>query len=260
MSPVTISPEEFFLLWAAHHPVPDFPHFLGITPVGYTRSERAELTAAASDQLDQRGLGTIADPAPPLHDVMVILAHTPTHAEIAHRASGADGWAVAASRDTQAAVAVRATGTMSLWLQPTSGLAATLLDLVPSRGADRSTSANLSSPDFARAREVYTADGTGALQEMLRGTGIDRSEIATVRQALAAENGYGSLGISHRDEPGNMSQPLPEISWSDTETGRLVIRPDGDWVTITPADDARLRNLSTELLAASGVIEQPFCQ
>lgn len=245
---ISLHVDEFFLLWFAHHKLKDLPSFLGANPVGRSRAKRAEYTAAASATLAERDLGTIENPAADLREIVDLLAEAPVRLEFGCTGPEAAAWTVAAIRDEQAAVATRTDMEVRLWASNAPGMVTNLIENLPPREPGTGTSANASAVDFQHACEAAAAKGPWAFREALDDAGVRQIDIQTLARAVEDSSSGGMLAAMQRDDTDTWRHAPVQISWRDTETGRYAIRQDDAWVTVTPADTARLSSMAGDVL------------
>ena len=238
--------DEFFLLWYAHHSLRDLPSFLGVNPVGRSRTERAEHTAAASPTLPERGLGTIENPAADLREMVDALAETPVRIEFGRTEAAA--WTVAAVRDTRAVAATRTDMEIRLWTGKATKLVTDLIEDLPPREPGTGASANVPAVDFQRACDAAAARGPSAFRDALDDAGVHQRDIPTLARAVEDSSGGGMLAAVRRDDTGTWRHAPLRTSWRDTAAGRYAIRQDDAWVTVTPADTARLTSMAGHVL------------
>jgi hypothetical protein len=239
--------DEFFLLWFAHHKLKDLPSFLGVNPVGRSRTERAERTAAASATLAERDLGTIEDPAADLREILALLAEAPVRIEFGRTGPEAAEWTVAAVRDGYAAAATRADMEVRLWAGNAQGMVTNLIEHLPPKEPGPGASANASAVDFQHACEAAADEGPWAFREALDEVGVHKMDIPTLARAVEDSHGGGMLAVAQRDDDTWRHAPV-RISWRDTAAGRYAIRQDDAWVTVMPADTARLSSMADNVL------------
>jgi hypothetical protein len=247
---ISLQVDEFFLLWFAHHKLRDLPSFLGVNPVGRSRTERAEHTATASATLAERDLGTIENPAADLREIVALLAEAPVRIEFGRTGPEAAAWTVAAIRGAQAAVATRTDMEVRLWTCNARGMVTNLIESLPPREPGVGTSANAPAVDFQHACEAAAAQGQWAFREALDDAGVHKMDIPTLARAVEDSSSSGMLAAVQRDDTNTWRHAPLQISWRDTASGRYAIQQDEAWVTVTPADTARLS------LMAGHVLEQ----
>ncbi|MCT2584999.1 ESX secretion-associated protein EspG [Actinophytocola gossypii] len=243
---------EFFLLWYAHHKLSDLPSFLGVNPVGDSRTERAEHTAAASATLAERDLGTIENPAADLREMVGLLAETPARIEFGRTRPEAAAWTVAAVRDGRAVVATRTDLEIRLWTAKAPKFVTDLIEDLPPREPGTGASANAPVVDFQRAYDAAAARGPGAFRDALDRAGVHQRDIPTLARAVEDSTDGGMLAAVRRDDTGTWRHAPVRISWRDTAAGRYAIRQDNAWVTVTPADTARLTSMAGHVLEQVG--------
>lgn len=244
--------DEFFLLLAAHRKPKEMPSFLGVNPAGRNRTERAKLTAVASEALAERGLGTIAEPDPDLLDAVHLMATAPVRIEFGVIGADETLWSVAAVDGPYAAVATRTPAAIHVWNPDRADVLSSLIDTAPDVPAGQGAVANIPAADFDRARDARAADDSWAVRDAIRDAGVHDTEQPTIERAI--EDGPGGILIAtDRDdaaEDGYQWRAAPaQLSWVDTSSGRYAIRNDGEWVTVTPADNTKLYALAVDIVA-----------
>jgi len=249
---LSIRVDEFFLLWYAHHKLGDLPSFLGVNPVGRSRTERAECTAAASATLSERDLGTIENPAADLRKMMEFMAETPVRIEFGRTGPEAAEWAVAAVRDARAVVATRTDTDVRLWTGKAPGFVRELIEDLAPKEPGTGASANASAVDFQRASKAAAARGPSAFRDALDNAGVHQRDIPTLARAVEDSSGGGMLAAVRRDDTDTWRHAPLRLSWRDTAIGRYAIREDDAWVTVTPADTARLISMADDVLEQVG--------
>lgn len=249
---ISLTSDEFFLLWFAHHKVHHFPYFLGVGPVGRSRKDRAARSASASETLALRGLGTIEDPVAEAKTTIDVLATAPIRVELSYTGGAAPTLSVNAVQGTQAAMVVARGGSeVRLRTGDTARLQAALIDSVPPMEAGAEPAANVRTADFEKATEAAGAGGPRMPRDLLEDAGVRASEIPTIMSALQESNGRGTLAVKRREGTTDWRYAPSEVSWVDTVTGRYALRRAGEWTTIMPTGHARLRSMFSELLTES---------
>lgn len=249
---ISLRPDEFFLLWYAHHRLRDLPSFLGVNPVGRSRAERAEHTAAASATLAERDLGTIENPAADLRQIVGLLADAPVRIEFGRTVPETATWTVAGVRGARTAVATRTEREVRLWTSQTPGMVTDLIKNLPSTEPGTGSSANAPAVDFHRACEAAAARGTSAFRDTLDDAGVHMRDIPMLVHAVEESSGGGMLAVTRRDDTDAWIHAPSQISWRDTAAGRYAIQQDRAWVTVTPADTARLSSMADRVLEQVG--------
>lgn len=249
-SSVVVSALEFDVLWAGQR----FPRrhvVLDVPSPGATHSERAKLEAQAWAGLGERGLakGTRADTE--LADQLAVLAN-PKQAVDVWVWTDREIRALAASAGNNALLAVVDGG--QVWLipaRPTSFVqaAVSVAGECPA-GGGRSVSLPL---ETLRAAEQDVGGDTTAIITALSSRGIaltDAQELAGMFTNIEARGQFGAE-LTLRD--GRIRRADRVVAFHDTDWGRYLYlaRSEGGrapWVTVTPANNARIVENVAELL------------
>lgn len=240
---ITLHPGEFYLLWRTLE-LGDLPSVLGVPRVGAAESYRAELIALADESLAGRGLGTVRAPDRDVVHLLRTLAEpdlsvdlSVSGADLAFRSYGAIG--------ERGAVTVGTSGEDVL-LGPVrpAELIPTMFEALPDAEAGPGAPANVGYADYRRACRAGDHDGASGFLDVLREAGVRSSQAAMFLRAIEGRRAGGYVGATSRTRgrtPGT-------VNWVDTEQGRYALRKLGDWVSVTPADTARLRGMAEEMV------------
>ncbi|MBB3662467.1 MULTISPECIES: ESX secretion-associated protein EspG [Prauserella salsuginis group] len=240
---ITLHPGEFYLLWRTLE-LGDMPTVLGVPRAGATESYRAELIALADESLADRGLGTVRSPDRDLADLLRTLAAPDVSVDL--NASGADtsfrSYGVIRERG---AVAARTSGQEVLVgpVRPAE-LIPTMFGALPEVEAGSGAPANVGYADYRRACRAGDHEGASGFLDALAEAGVRSSQASMFLRAIEGRRAGGYVGATSRTRgrtPGT-------VNWVDTEHGRYALRKLGDWVTVTPADAARLRGMAEEMV------------
>ncbi|HEX4224850.1 MAG TPA: ESX secretion-associated protein EspG [Pseudonocardiaceae bacterium] len=249
-SSVVLSALEFDVLWAGQR----FPRrhvALDVPSPGATHSERAKLEAQAWAGLGERGLakGTRADSE--LADQLAILAN-PKQAVDVWVWTDREIRALAASAGNNALLAVVDGG--QVWLipaRPSSFVqaAVSVAGECPA-GGGRSVSLPL---ETLRAAEREVGGDTTAIITALSSRGValpDAQELAGMFTNIEARGQFGAE-LTLRD--GRIRRADRVVAFHDTDWGRYLYlaRSEGGrapWVTVTPANNARIVENVADLL------------
>lgn len=244
---ITLHPGEFALLWTELG-LGELPAVLEIAPAGRTAATRAELIATANESLADRHLGTVSQPAHDLEAMLQALAYPTiwldleiTGAGSSFRAIGADG--------PRGTVTVGA-GETEVRIGPVrpSELVATLLTAAAPRTAGLGSPGNIRISDYRRACRAGEYEGTTGFLSVLRDAGARPAEASTFLRAVSQAVSGGWFGASvWRDD--TWVRVPDTLNWVDTGDGRYVVQCKGDWVTVTPADQARLLSMTEDWVA-----------
>ncbi|HEX5119690.1 MAG TPA: ESX secretion-associated protein EspG [Pseudonocardiaceae bacterium] len=247
-----LSTGELFLLWQAAG-LGELPAVLGVPHIGHGEQARAALTAEASATLGERGLGSVRRPDRELAGLLDLLGgrqrRRRTLSLLAHRLDGpfravgvvgdADDAVILSVADDQVRIG-------RVWPGSVADILIATLEPLPA-GEGRVT--NVPWPVYEQACAAGTAGGADAFLTTLRAAGVRAPEAHTVLRLVTGRSGGGELalhGWDHRDTP----LPTPPLRWVDTDGGRYVVRVRDGWLTVTPADQNRLRGMAESALTA----------
>lgn len=245
---IQLSAVEFFLIWSAMN-LGEPPPVLDIVHVGRTPRRRAELADEASQSLHNRELGTVAAPASDLAAMMGSLADADVSLDMRVFGDGVPMFAYAGVGDRGAAIAARVGDEVRMGAVRSNALAESLLGSITPLAAANGRPANVSVVDYTAACVEGDADGISGFVRVLRDAGVRAPEAGTLAQALTSRKGGGQLGATGRGRAGRALRTASVVNWLDTPDGRYALRRNGDWITITPADVARLTSMAEEMMA-----------
>lgn len=236
---IQLSAVEFYLLWSAMD-LGETPEVLDVLHVGRIPSRRAELVAEASAALAHRELGTVTAPARDLAAMLRSLGNGVVSMDMRVFGDGAPMFAHAATGPSGAAIAARVGDEVRIGAVRATAVASSMLGSLTPLPAAPTRPANVSMADYAAACAEGEADGVSGFVRVLHAAGVRATEASTLAQALTSRSGGGQLGASGRGRT--------VLSWLDTAEGRYALRRNGDWLTITPADQPRLTAMAEEML------------
>lgn len=101
-------------------------------------------------------------------------------------------------------------------------------------------SVNIRADDFDAACANGERDGISGFMGVLVRSGVRADDASTVARALTTRLGGGRLGVTR-------ARGRSAMSWIDTPDGRYVVRNSSGWVTMMPADSARLSALVEDM-------------
>ena len=237
-----LSDAEFFLLWDAAG-LGEPPAVLNVRHLGRTRAERARLAEDASDDLLDRGLGTVRKPVDDLADALFALGHRELTLALAVEWSQGQYRAIAGRGPEGAGIAVAVNDTVALRTLRPATLVDAIIDEVPSTPAGPGVTANVAWADYLRACREGELDGTDGFLWVLRETGLRDAEARTIARAVVDRNAEGQLDIGQRT-----GRATETITWVDTPDGRYLLRRRNDWLSVIPADLAKLSQSISESL------------
>lgn len=240
---VQLSDVEFTVLWSALG-LGEPPVALRLTRLGRTARRRAQLAAEVSRALDARGLGTLERPARDLGILLRLLAAPEVSLDLWVEGDGEPLAGIAAADRRGAAAVAKVGDEIRLGPVQRERLAASLLNSLSPIPAGPGRPANIGFADYQRACAEGERDGHSGFLAVLGQSGLRQPEITTITKAITGRVAGGRLGAT-----GRAGRAPVVVTWLDTAEGRYVLRRNGSWLTVTPADPARLSAIAEDLLA-----------
>jgi hypothetical protein len=221
------------------------PFPLEVRSHGDTAEIRERIKAAVYADLARRGLATGTRPDDGLVEKLRLLGEPAVSVDLVALLDMADAvplTALAAVRGRHGLLAVQRKLTVTLRGTRAAMAVATLVRLLPNTPAGKEKSITQPAAALRADRGLVHVGGLVA-------TVASRAPAITERPVLRA----GQLGVTRVDDSGRRHRE-PGIGWFDTDEGRYATTvtpgPDGeDWVTVWPADNARLIHRLTEAVA-----------
>lgn len=239
---IQLSVVELYLLWSSMGLGPT-PEVLDVLHVGRTKARRTELVEDTSRALADRDLGTVAAPARDLAGMLRSLGNPAASLDMRVYGTGEPLFAFAATGPSGAAIAARVGDEVRVGAVRGTALASSLLGSLTNLPAAANRPANVSVADYEAACAEGAADGVSGFTRALYAAGVRADEVSTFTQALTTRTGGGQLGATGR------ARAYSLVNWLDTPEGRYALRRNGAWITLTPADTARLTAMAEEMLA-----------
>ncbi|MFI9011836.1 ESX secretion-associated protein EspG [Actinosynnema sp. NPDC053489] len=259
---VTLSRLEFELCWDHLRPG-DYPTILSIPSHGDTLDERRTLFQDAWRSLESRGLAVRGGLDADLADWLTLLAHPEREVDARLRLGGGPRVrAVAAAGRGRSVLAVLTADELSLAGIDETALVASVVGLLPPHPTPRSRSVSLLASDLDRAA-ASAGQSASRLEKSLRDVGLARADAQKISQVLGGVTRMGQFGAAARTvrqgHLGPRRRGAYAVSFYDTAEGRwqFTRRPSRDgreWATLSPADQPRLVQAVSELLASTDAV------
>jgi hypothetical protein len=80
---------------------------------------------------------------------------------------------------------------------------------------------------------------------------VREPEANTLVRAVTTRSGGGQVGLVARGRSGKVEPTGRTLSWMDSREGRYLVRQDGGWFVLAPADPVRLTSELEDLVAAA---------
>jgi hypothetical protein len=248
-----LSAVEFDVVWEALG-LGATPAVLNLPSPGRTHTERRRIVAGVWAGLRERGLAGAHGPEPGLRHLLRLLASPAVRIEVRAWGPAPGRAAVAGHRDD--GVLARCRGD-TVELEPCTSLPVAVVGVLPAAPPGPGRTANVPTAALAAALRRPSAAG-------LRGDLIDRrvppAEAGPVARMLHGIDGRAQIGVAAADSWGMLRRSSEGLGVLDGPRGRYVVvrsRADGDWTTITPTDERRLRHRVSELLSRTVEAARP---
>ena len=239
---IQLSAVELYLLWTTMG-LGETPAVLDLVHVGRTPARRAELVEETSDALAARDLGTVTQPARDVAAMVRALGTATASLDMRVYGEGTPLFAFAGAGPSGAAVAARVGDEVRVGTVRPTALASSLLGSLTGLPAGPGRPVNVNAADYATACQEGAFDGASGFSRALHAAGLRTTDVNTLLSALTTRRGGGQLGATGRVRAHSV------VNWLDTPEGRYALRRGGDWITVTPADTARLTTMAEEMLA-----------
>lgn len=250
MPATSLSHVEFDLLWE-HLGFVERPYPLDVASFGYTMEERAELRAQVRQSLMDRGLHDGAEVAPVLEERLAVLGrHT---FSVDGRLSVGEHLKVLAATDGRRSVlAAQNDDEVRIASVRDPRLVPAVIALLPDEKPGPGGAARLPKTVFDTAIDEYGTGGYAGLERALTSGGVSGRDLRSVITLVeSARHGGGQLAANSVDQLGRRTR-TPVVNWFDTEAGRYLVhsevgRDRVEWLTVAPADTARIERRLTDL-------------
>lgn len=226
---------------------PPFP--LEVPSRGATMSERAELTAAAYRALAERGLATGGRLNARLEEMLRLLA-APDLAIDAVGHAGQPYRALAAANSRLGVLARIDADELRLTEIRRTALADSAVAVLPPGAAGPARTLQ-PFPREVLARAVADDDGAadpfaGDLDDetALERAGMPAADAAALVELADGRRAGGQFGVSR-----GAARASTLVTWFDTDQGRYLMTSDASWISIAPADNARIAQRVADVLS-----------
>ncbi|MET0132805.1 MAG: ESX secretion-associated protein EspG [Kibdelosporangium sp.] len=248
-----LSAREFDFVWTALD-LGRLPYPIDVPSVGETVEERSRLRDETFDALRGKGLLRGDRPDPDLADLLRVLAAPKVSVDTVGYANEAIRGLAASDGSLAALVALRG-DVLSFAAIRTTALATSIVDVLPP--GEPGVRPAISLPQQALQRAVDGDDddpfGDGDERDILVGNGVNEQDATTLIELAERRTSGGQFGVTTtsqatRVRAGTRTRSKTIITWFDTGEGRYLMVNDGTWISLAPADAARIANRINELL------------
>ena len=253
MPATSLSHQEFDLLWE-HLGFTEQPYPLAVRSFGETADDRAALRDQVRQSLRDKGLHDGAEVAPALEEQLAVLGRH-TFSVDGRLSVGEPLRVLAASDGARGVLAAQSDDEVRLAWVREARLVPAVIALLPDRAPGPGGTARLPKEVFDAAVDEFAAGGYVGLERTLTNGGVTGRDLRTVVTLLESPRaGGGQLAANSVDPVGRRAR-TPVLNWFDTEPGRYVVhsevtRDRVEWLTIAPADTARIEQRLAEMVAS----------
>ena len=249
----SLSHLEFDFIWE-HLGMGEAPYPIVVRSFGETMEERAVLREQVRDSLRAKGLHDGEVLSPRLEELLALAARgrftvdgqlsAGEHVRVLAASHGTEGVLVAQTEEEIRVVPVRH-----------GKVVAAVIALVPDEKPGPGGAARLPRQAFDDAIDEYQRSGYVGLERTLTGAGVTGRDLRTVITLVeSARHGGGQLAANKVDTVGRRAR-TPVVNWFDTSAGRYLAHVEvsadrTEWLTIAPADTARIEQRLTTVIAA----------
>jgi hypothetical protein len=253
-----LTDREFDFVW--HHlDLGDMPYPVDVPSNGRTMEERARLREETFAGLrDKKVLRDDDNVTPRLAELLRVLAQPKVSVDTVGFADGPLR-GVAASDGTVAALASYARGAVAFAAIRPTALATSIVEVLPPGEAGSGVPIRVPQQALAKAASGEDEDdpfGGGDERDILMANGMSDEDATTLieladRRKAGGQFGVTTTGRSTRLSQGARVRAKTMITWFDTGDGRYLMVHDGTWISLAPADGARIAHRIDELIRTS---------
>lgn len=244
-----LSTLELDVVWRAQA-FDDLPLIIDVPSPGGTRAERASLEAQVwTDLVDRELADDHGHATARLVDALRVINHRRQSLEL--RVFGPDPLrALLAVRGSRAVLAVLDSERFRLAVVANTGLAKTIVSLLPPLHAGRGHPTSVTTTALANAAKATTP---GAAWDALQGHGVNRDDARILLEMATGSTRTGQFAAERRAPDGRRSRSPRIVAFYDTPKGRYqVLRKtigSAEHVTVAPASPQALTRSVSDLVA-----------
>jgi hypothetical protein len=246
---------EFDFVW--HHlGLGEMPYPVDVPMGGVTMEERAELREKTFESLRFKGILREGDRVTPgLAELLRVLAEPKVSVDTVGYGEGPIRGLVASDGGT-AVVASLANGAVAFASIRPTALATSIVEVLPPGGAGSGVAIRVPHQALRKAASGEDEDdpfGGGDDRDILMANGMSDEDATTLielaeRRVRGGQFGVTTTGRATRTKAATRTRAKTMITWFDTGEGRYLMVHDGAWVSLVPADGARIAHRIEELL------------
>ena len=252
---VELTAREFDFLW--HHlDLPEMPYPVDVPSNGATMEDRARLReetfATLRDKEILRKGDRVTDKAA---ELLRVLAEPKVSVDTVGYGDGPIR-GLAASDGGTGALASIVDGVLAFATIRPTALATSIVEVLPPGQAGSGVAFRVPQQALRKAANGEDEDdpfGGGDERDILMANGVSDEDATTLieladRRVRGGQFGVTTTGRATRLRAGARTRANTMITWFDTNDGRYLMVHDGAWLSLTPADGARIAHRIDELL------------
>lgn len=249
----SLSHLEFDFIWE-HLGLGDVPYPIDVGSFGETMDDRAVLREQVRESLRAKGLHDGSEVSPRLEEMLALLVRGTLTVD-AQLSVGEYVRVLAAGQGSLGVLAAQTDDEVRVVSVREGKVVPAVIALLPDEKPGPGGAARLPRPVFDEAIDEFQRTGYVGLERALTSGGVTGRDLRTVITLVeSARHGGGQLAANRVDAMGRRTR-TPVVNWFDTASGRYLAhveqsRDRVDWLTITPADTARIEQRLVELIAA----------
>jgi hypothetical protein len=250
-----LTEREFDFVWS-HLGLGDMPYPVDVPMRGATMEERAELREKTFEALRFKGILRDGDRVTPgLAELLRVLAEPKVSVDTVGYGDGPIRGLVASDGGTAAVVSL-ANGALAFASVRPTALAASIVEVLPPGQAGSGIAIRIPHQALRKAANGEDEDdpfGGGDDRDILMAGGVSDEDATTLielaeRRVRGGQFGVTTTGRATRTKTATRTRAKTMITWFDTGEGRYLMVHEGAWVSLAPADGARIAHRIDELL------------
>jgi hypothetical protein len=250
-----LTAREFDFVWS-HLELDEMPYPIDVPGNGATMEERATMRAESFESLRDKGvLGRDDKVAPALAELLRVLAEPAVAVDTVGYSGGPIRGLAAADGRTAALAAMGDDAVAFAAIRPTA-LATSIVEVLPPGQAGTGVAIRVPRQTLRKAAEGEDEDdpfGGGDERDILMAGGVSDEDATTLieladRRVRGGQFGVTTTGRATSVRRGTRTRADTMITWFDTNEGRYLAVYDGAWMSVVPADGARIAHRIDELI------------
>lgn len=250
-----LTAREFDFVWS-HLDLAEMPYPVDVPSNGATMEDRAAMREEAFASLRDKGVLRKDDRVvPELVELLRVIAEPTVSVDTVGYGDGPIRGLAAADGRVAALAAVRDGAVAFAPIRPTA-LATSIVEVLPSGQPGTGMAIRVPQQTLRKAAAGEDEDdpfGGGDERDILMTGGVSDEDATTLieladRRVRGGQFGVTTTGRATATRQGTKNRAKTMITWFDTGEGRYLMVYDGAWVSLAPADGARIAHRIDELI------------